>query len=115
MKSEKTKTKHLVVENLSKIMKDKDIKQETIAEYADVAPSQMSRILSGNVQLSLWQLSNIATRLKINVIDVFTYPDIYEKMEKGKKMNRIMIEFELTDEEFYDFGLIKKIKNKYNL
>ena len=42
-----------VVKNLSQIMKDRSIKQETIATYAGIDPSQMSRVFNGRVQLSI--------------------------------------------------------------
>lgn len=69
----------LIVNNLRKIMNDKNMKQATIAEYAGVTPSQFSKILSGQVQLSLSQLSNIAQGLSLREIDIFTYPDVYVK------------------------------------
>ena len=48
-----------------------------MASYIGVSPSQFSKILSGTVQLSLNQLSNLATSLSIREIDIITYPDRY--------------------------------------
>jgi len=110
MKNEKQMGKHPIITNLSKLMKDKNIKQETIANYAEIAPSQMSRVLSGNTQLGLWQLSNIATNLNMQEIDFFTYPDIYEKKENAENSNNFLLEIELTDEELREFTLKNKIK-----
>ncbi len=69
----------LIINNIRKIMNDRGLKQSTIAEYADTTPSQFSKILKGDVNLSLTQLSNIANRLAIREIDIITYPDIYVK------------------------------------
>ena len=117
MKTKKNYPKHPVIDNLLKIMKDRGIKQETIAEYAEIDPSQMSKILSGKVQISVWQLSNIATKLGMRETDLFTYPDVYEKTKKGKKMNRIVVEVEVevTDEELDKIDIKNKIINKLSI
>ena len=110
MKTKKKLATHPVIESLLKIMKDEDIKQETLAEYAGISASQMSKVLNGTVQLSLWQLSNIATNLNWKIIDIFTYPDFYKKDEKGEKTLRISVELEVTETEFKELGLKNKIK-----
>ena len=69
-----------LAQQLRKIIKDKNITQATIAEYADISESQFSRVLSGTVQLSLRQLAMIASNLNMREIDIFTYPDRYEKV-----------------------------------
>ena len=70
-----------------KIIKDKNITQATMAEYADVSESQFSRVLSGSVQLSLRQLAMIASNLNMREIDIYTYPDRYVKAEQGELSN----------------------------
>lgn len=67
---------HPVVENIRKIMTDRNLKQSVIAEFADTSVSQMSKIFNGEVQLSLWQLSNIASNLNMSIEDIVVYPDI---------------------------------------
>lgn len=74
----------IITNNLRKIMNDKNMKQAAIAEYAGVTPSQFSKILNGQVQLSLVQLSNIAHGLSLREIDIFTYPDIYVKEDERR-------------------------------
>ncbi len=73
-----------IVGNLSKILKDKNLTQEAMAEYAGTTPSQFSRILSGKVKLTLEQISNIATHLAMDEIDIITYPDKYVKQIPDK-------------------------------
>lgn len=68
---------HPVIDKIRKIIADKGLTQVAAAELAGTSPSQFSKILSGEVQLSLWQLSNFATNLNLAIIDVFTYPDKY--------------------------------------
>lgn len=65
---------HPVIEKIRKIIADRGLTQIAAAEFAGTSPSQFSKILGGEVQLSLWQLSNFATNLDMDIIDVFTYP-----------------------------------------
>lgn len=78
---------HPIVENIRKIISDRKISQKTMAEYAGTSASQFSKILSGEVQLSLRQISNIATSLGLREIDLFTYPDVYEKRRIDGRFN----------------------------
>ena len=68
-----------IVGNLHKILRDNDIPQARMAEYAGTTPSQFSKILSGQVKLTLEQISKIATSLSMSEIDIITYPDKYVK------------------------------------
>lgn len=74
-----------LAQQLRKIIKDKNITQATMAEYADVSESQFSRVLSGAVQLSLRQLAMIASNLNMREIDIYTYPDRYVRVEEGEQ------------------------------
>lgn len=80
---------HPIIENIRKIIRDKGISQKAMAEYAGTSGSQFSKILNGELQISLRQISNIATNLKIREIDIFTYPDVYVKNEKGNFSNEV--------------------------
>lgn len=70
---------HPVVDKIRKILLDKGLTQVAAAEYAGTSASQFSKILNGEVQLSLWQLSNFARAMNMDVIDVFTYPQKYSQ------------------------------------
>ena len=63
---------HPIVENIRKIISDRKISQKAMAAYAGTSASQFSKILSGEVQLSLRQISNIATNIGLREIDLFT-------------------------------------------
>jgi transcriptional regulator with XRE-family HTH domain len=109
MKVKKNLEKHPVVDNLLKIMKEKGLKQERMAEFADIDPSQFSKILNGSVQISLWQLSNIATNLNMRIIDIFTFPDVYVKSIEGDEKTKILIEFEVNRKDLVELGLQNKV------
>lgn len=69
----------ILINNIRKLMNDRNLTQAAIASYMDTSESQFSKILSGSVQLSLKQVSNLASGLSMREIDLITYPDIYVK------------------------------------
>lgn len=90
---------HYVVENVRKIMHDENLTQKTMSEFADISESQMSKVFNGSVQLSIWQLSNIASSLQINIIDLFTYPKKFVDSDKVEMAERISITFEVSPDK----------------
>ena len=83
MKAKKDMPIHPVVNTLRKIINDKGLAQYVAAEMIGTSASQFSKILSGEVQLSLWHISNFATCLNMSIIDIFTYPDVYVKKQNS--------------------------------
>lgn len=83
-----------------------------MAEYAGVEPSQFSKVMSGNVQISLWQLSNIATNLNMDIIDLFTYPEKFRKQNTsvGHEELKTILTIELKSE--MKEKILKMIFNK---
>lgn len=80
-----------IIKNLRKIMADRSLTQATMARYADTSASQFSKILNGTVQLSLEQLSNLATNLSMREIDIITYPEIYVSKEETKPDDNVEV------------------------
>lgn len=74
-----------IVNNIRKIMRDRNLTQVTMARYMDTSESQFSKILSGKVQLSLWQIENIASSLSMREIDIITYPQIYVEKTRSEE------------------------------
>lgn len=66
-----------ILNNIRKIQKERGLTQLALAEFAQVGPSQMSKILRGDVILSIEQMSRIATGLSLKEIDLITYPEVY--------------------------------------
>lgn len=69
-----------IINSIRKIMNDRHLTQVAMADYMNTSESQFSKILSGKVQLSLKQLSNLARGLSVREIDIITYPDVYVKI-----------------------------------
>lgn len=76
-----------IIQQLRNIMNTLNIKQSTLAEYADVTSSQFSKIMNYKVALSLHQLSNIATKLNMREIDIYTYPYKYVNPESNQRQD----------------------------
>lgn len=85
MKNKKESLYHPVVDNIRKIINDKGLAQWAAAEMAGTSSSQLSKILAGECQLSLFHLSNFATNMHMDIIDVFTYPDKYIKADASNQ------------------------------
>lgn len=86
---------HPVIEKIRKIIADRGLTQIVAAEFAGTSPSQFSKILGGEVQLSLWQLSNFATNLDMDIIDVFTYPQKYTLNDKSEEDLEAILQIKL--------------------
>ena len=86
----------LIVSNLRKIIALRKLKQAKVGEYADISESQFSRVMNGQVQLSLNQLANIASGLEMTVVDIITFPDVYvPKDKKEDDDTEVLLQFKL--------------------
>lgn len=81
MKREHTEFYYVVLDNVRKIMIDRNLTQRSIGEMMGAGESSLSRIFSGEAQLTLDHLANLARCLSISVIDILTYSD-HKKTEQ---------------------------------
>lgn len=89
-----------IIQNLRRIMQERNLKQSTVGDYADISESQFSRVMSGSVQLSLNQLAKIASGLNMREIDIITYPDRYRKIESSNESeSEVLLQLKLTKEK----------------
>jgi DNA-binding Xre family transcriptional regulator len=68
---------HFVVENLVKIMNEKKLTKTAFAELVGFRESKWNKITNGVQRLDVTELSEIAEKLQMREIDIYTYPDIY--------------------------------------
>ena len=66
-----------VIQNLVKIKNERNYTQKAIGQMGGIDESQISRVLNGEVGLRLDQLEEIARGLRMSVIDIITYPEVY--------------------------------------
>lgn len=93
MKTTEKTFSEIIVSNIIKLMRDRDLKQSTLAERMNITQSQISKKLSGELRISLNDLAEIASALSkmaiqsgkpsVSVVDIITYPDKYAKVENG--------------------------------
>lgn len=88
MKKQHTEFYMSVLDNVRKIMIDKNLTQLSIGEMMDAGESSASRILSGQSQLTLDHLANLASNLSISVIDILTYSD--NQQAEGEPVEAIL-------------------------
>lgn len=81
-----------VTENLRKIIQSRNLTQSTLATYAGISESQFSRVMNGQVKLSLNQLAKIASNLEVEVIDIITYPQVYVPKEQNQEDSEVILQ-----------------------
>ena len=103
MKREDNTLSKSILSNIIKIMRDKDLKQSTLAERMGTTQSQISKKLSGELKISIDELSKIASALSdlnstIRVIDLITYPDVYQNTKpKEREDVKAILQLELHE------------------
>lgn len=65
---------HPVVENLNKIMNDRNLSKVQFAEMIGLTESKWNKISNGKQNLSVQELSKIARLLGMKEVDIYTYP-----------------------------------------
>lgn len=89
-----------VIDNLRKIMNERNLTQSTMADYAGISRSQFSKVLNRNVQLSMEQFSKIAHGLSMREIDIITYPQKYvEVSDSEKEPLEALLQIKLTKDK----------------
>lgn len=89
-----------ILQNIRKIMKDRDISQSRIALKAGMQASQVSKILSGDQRMSIDSLSKFARAFSMSEIDIITYPVKYLPVDKvTKEPVKAVLQIELSKEK----------------
>ena len=106
----KKEEKHFLVDNLIKIMNYSKLNKVQFAEKIGFPEAKWNKIANGKQDIKISEISKIAETLRMREIDIYTYPDVYEKEDKTKKTTKILVELEVSDDEFHELGLRNKIK-----
>lgn len=88
-----------ILENLRKIILDKNITQATMASFLDKDASQFSKIINGTMHLRLEHLAKIAIGLEMSIIDIITYPEKYVPSEEKDESVKTSVTIELDGEK----------------
>jgi hypothetical protein len=98
MKKKSTKSIHPTVSNLNKIQEERKLTKVAFAKMIDIPEPKWNKISNGWQDLSLWDLSNIAEKLHMSIIDIITYPEKYVK-DSGKDEERVSVVFEVSPDK----------------
>lgn len=76
--------KNFVVENLRKKMYDSNMNGSQFAEKIDMPEAKFNKILNGKQNLKVDEISEIARKLQMREIDLFTYPEKYYPVKQRR-------------------------------
>ncbi len=86
--------------SIQKLMNDKDIPSKQLAAIINTDYSQVRRILKGDGNFTLQHVEFLSTYLGLRPIDIFTWPDIYEKPGGlGNEPAEVLVQLRLTKEK----------------
>lgn len=88
MKKQHTDFYNTVLENVRKILADRNLKQVALGEMMGAGESSASKILNGEATLTLDHLANLASSLSISVNDIISYSDT--KKESGDPIEAVL-------------------------
>ncbi len=94
--------------NILQIRRNKKFTQLDMGEKLNITESAYNRIESGKTALSYKHLSHIASVFNIDVIDIITYPDVYE-LRAGSSSTKVLVELDVSNDEFIKMGLKDKV------
>ena len=97
-----------VITNMIKIRNDKKLGQQAVAEKMGISGATYSRYESKTISLSYEALTSYANAVGMRVIDVITYPDVYVN-RKEVSSTKVLIELDVTPDEFISMGLKEKV------
>lgn len=97
--------------NIEEIRKKKGIKQEVLANRLGITQSTYSGYLTQNEDIRFSLILRIANALDVEVIDLLTYPDIYQMSSDCQKCR----EKEKTIDKLVNYieNLERIIENRY--
>lgn len=99
MKNGKESYQQVIVGNILKIMKSKDLKQAAIAAEAFLEPTALSKIINGTRRLSVDEFAKIATALGMTPLELMTWPERYIPAEKKDEPAEVFLQLRLTKEK----------------
>lgn len=89
----------VIMGNVLKIIRNKNLKQQAVAQEAFSEPTAMSKVISGQRRLSVNELANIAKSLGVTPMDILTWPDRYAPVEKKDDPAEVFLQLRLTKEK----------------
>lgn len=97
------------LKNIEQIRNSKGYTQEYVASKLGMKQAGYALIMKGERGLQFEMLEQIAIIFEMDITDIIKYPDKYEKIGSQKKITKVLIELEVSDDEFIKLGLKDKV------
>ena len=88
-----------MTDNIRKILNDRNLTQVAAAGFAGMSQAQFSKVMGGLSNFTTWQLSKMASGLGMRLIDIFTYPEVYQAVKSESEELTASITIQLKDEK----------------
>ncbi|MFZ4398854.1 MAG: helix-turn-helix transcriptional regulator [Bacteroidales bacterium] len=99
-----------ILTNIILIRKERGLSQENMADELKMTQGGYSAIEMGRRELKYNTIQQIALIFKLRVIDIITWPEIYENIAENKKTRtKVLVELDIREDEFIKFGLKEKL------
>ena len=98
-----------VLENIITIRNTKGYSQDYVATKLGMKQSGYALIEKGERRLQFELLEQIAIIFEMNILDVITYPDKYEKAGTQNNFTKVLVELDVSTDEFVKLGLKDKV------
>lgn len=98
-----------VLQNIINIRNTKGFTQDYVASKIGMKQAGYALIEKGERGLQFEMLEQIAIIFGMDIIDIITYPDKYEKRGSQNQLTKVLVELEINTDEFVKFGLRDKM------
>lgn len=95
--------------NIEQIRKNKGYTQEYLASKLGLKQSGYALIMRGERGLQFELLEQIAIVFEMDITDIIKYPDKYEKIGSQERITKVLVELDVSDDEFIKLGLKDKV------
>ncbi|GHU80100.1 hypothetical protein FACS1894145_5730 [Bacteroidia bacterium] len=105
MKTELEKT----LRNIEQIRNSKGYTQDYVASKIGMKQAGYALIMKGERGLQFEMLEQIAILFEMDITDIIKYPDKYEKVGTQQKITKVLVELDVSEDEFIKLGLKDKV------
>jgi transcriptional regulator with XRE-family HTH domain len=98
-----------VLQNIITIRNSKGFTQDYVASKLGMKQAGYALIEKGQRGLQFELLEQIAIIFEVSIVDIITYPDKYQKQGTQDQVTKVLVELEVSNDEFIKFGLKDKV------
>ena len=95
--------------NIEHIRNSKGYTQEYLASRLGMKQAGYALIMKGERGLQFEMLEQIAIIFEMDITDIIKYPDKYEKVGAQLNRTKVLVELDVSEDEFIKLGLKDKV------